>query len=83
MLPYTFIWQPDDDSDPTAVPLWDVSPRHVLDAAADLDMDCDLFTDLFLYRLLYSLTYQLWHGKAAAAFGLPDGGTVTVRRATL
>ena len=67
-------------SESITVPLRDLTPDALLDAAANADMPNDLFSDLFLVRLLYALTYQvLRHGKAAVSV---DGvGELEVRRA--
>lgn len=62
------------------VPLRDLTPADLLDAAASADMDYSLFSDTFLMRLLYSLTYQmLRHGRAAV--DVEDVGELEVRRA--
>lgn len=57
-MPYMMTWYPGTAA-PVTVPLDDMTPDRLLDAAANADLPCDWFTSTFLYRLLYHLTYQL------------------------
>lgn len=78
-MPYMMTWYP-GTATPVTVPLDDVTPDRLLDAAANADLPCDWFTDLFIYRLLYGLTYQLLK-RADAEVDVGEYGTVVVERA--
>lgn len=69
-MSYTLTWTPASDDDAVTVPLRDLTPDGLCDAAANADMPHELFTDLFIYRVLYALTYQLLHnGDAEVTIG--------------
>lgn len=75
---YEMTWYCGDES--VTVPLRDLTPDGLLDAAANADLDYSLFSDTFLMRLLYALTYQvLTHG--AAEVDVDGVGELEVRRA--
>ena len=64
-MPYMMTWTPASDDDAVTVPLRDLTPDALCDAAANADMDYSLFTDTFIYRTLYALCYQLLHNGDA------------------
>ncbi len=75
---YELTWRCGDEH--VTVPLRDLTPDGLLDAAANADMDYSIFSDTFLVRLLYSLTYQvLTHGRAEVS--VEGVGELVVRRA--
>lgn len=69
-MTYTMTWTPASDDDAVTVPLRDLTPDALCDAAANADVDYSLFTDTFIYRTLYALCYQLLHnGDAEVTIG--------------
>ncbi len=75
-MPYMMTWY-SGTAAPVTVPLEDVTPDGLLDAAANADLPCDWFTSAFLYRLLYHLTYQLLT-RADAEVDMGDYGAFLV-----
>ena len=78
-MTYTLTWYTGTEA--LTVPLRDLTPDGLCDAAANADMDYSLFTDTFIYRTLYALCYQLLHnGDAEVSIG-EHGSLLVVPRA--